>query len=151
MAWQVLLVKLPDSLGSLGDLPQDYDPPTFGEPEEITEKIARAVARANVRCESSDGRLVVMRTEDFVIEAELGGVGEVDRVMLSVFGSDAAWPLIGNVARELGVSAIDCETDALLDPDSVVPDTLRQWQQRIDDELCVPQGTLSDSFCTKRR
>ncbi len=134
-------MKLPDSLGSLGDLPRDYEPPPFGEPEIVIEKIAQAVARANIRCESSDAlsgptgvrRFVVMRTDDFVIEAELGGVLEVDRVMLSVFGSDAAWPLIGNLARELGVAAIDCETDAVLDPDSVVPDTLRQWQTRIDE------------------
>jgi len=131
MAWQVLLLKLPDALGSLGDLPQGYEPPSLGEPEIVSERIARAVARANVRCEAT-ANLVVMRTDDFIIEAELGGLLEVDRVVLSVFGSDAAWPLIGDVARELGASAIDCETDELLDPDAVVPDTLREWQARID-------------------
>jgi len=132
MAWQVLLVKLPDALGSLGDLPRDYEPPPLGEPEVVSERIARAVARANVRCDAT-ANLVVMRTDDFVIEAELGGLLEVDRVVLSIFGSEAAWPLIGDVARELGASAIDCETDELLDPDAVVPDTLREWQARVDE------------------
>jgi hypothetical protein len=137
MAWQVLLVKLPDSIGSLGDLPSDYEPPPIGEAEAVCERIVRAVARANIRCDAdaSDAGaspLVVMRNDEFVIEAELGGMLEVDRVMLSVYGSDAAWPLIGNVARELGLAAIDCETDEVLDPDDVVPDTLREWQARID-------------------
>lgn len=138
MAWQVLLVKLPDSIGSLGDLPSDYEPPPIGEAEVVCQRIVHAVARANVRCDACPGTaagaasLVVMRNDDFIIEAELGGLLEVDRVVLSVFGSDAAWPLIGNVARELGLSAIDCETDEVLDPDDVVPDTLREWQARID-------------------
>jgi hypothetical protein len=131
MAWQVLLVKLPDSLGSIGDLPDDYEPPGLGDPDEISERIVQAVAGADVQCDAVEN-VVVVRTDDFVIEAELGGVLEVDRVVLSVFGSDAAWPLIGDVARELGTSAIDCETDALLDPVAVVPGTLRDWQARVD-------------------
>ncbi|HSQ62928.1 MAG TPA: hypothetical protein VLM85_06920 [Polyangiaceae bacterium] len=132
MAWQVLLVKLPDSLGSLGDLPEDYQPPVLGEPEAVSECIVRAVAHADVRHDVAQN-VVALRADDFVIEAELGGVLSVDRVVLSVFGSDAAWPLIGDVARALGAAAIDCETDAVLDPSSVVPDTLREWQARVDD------------------
>ncbi len=132
MTWQVLLVKLPDSLGSLGDLPEDYEPPALGEPDAVSERIVRAVAHADVRYDVAQN-VVALRADDFVIEAELGGVASVDRVVLSVFGSDAAWPLVGDVARALGASAIDCETDVLLDPGSVVPATLREWQGRVEE------------------
>jgi hypothetical protein len=117
----------------------DYVPPAIGEPEQVIERITDAAKRACVAAEQlrarpfADGsRVVVMRTEEFVIEAELGGPEEIDHVLLHVLGSDAALPLVGSLARALEVSAVDCETDKVLDADAIVPDTLRQWQIRID-------------------
>jgi hypothetical protein len=133
MAWQVLLVRLPDSLGSLADLNADWAPTAMGAPPEVAERIAEAVSRATVQLDGDGERLLVLRNEDFVIEAELGGFDAVDRVLLHVLGSDAALPLVGTLARALDASAIDCETDDVLDTDAIVPDTLRQWQQRMDD------------------
>jgi hypothetical protein len=132
MAWQVLLVRLPQIEGELGKLPLDYVPPTIGGLEHVGARIAAAAKRACVTHESDGERLFVLRTEDFVIEAELGGVTDVDRVLLKVLGSDAALPLVGSLAQALDTAAIDCETDKVLDADSIVPDTLRQWQTRID-------------------
>jgi len=137
MAWQVLLVRLPrDGASSLAALPAHYIPPSIGEPEQVLQRMV-AVAKhtcETVSCLCAEGsRLVVMQSEDFVIEGELGGVVDVDRVVLYVLGSDAALPLVGSLARALGASAIDCETDKVLDADAIVPDTLRQWQIRIDE------------------
>ncbi len=140
MAWQVLLVRLPPGgASSIEALPADYVPPTIGEPAEVVERITIAAKRACVSAEQlrarpfADGsRVVVMRTDDFVIEAELGGPEEIDHVLLHVLGSDAALPLVGSLARALEASAVDCETDKVLDADAIVPDTLRQWQIRID-------------------
>jgi hypothetical protein len=133
MAWQVLLLKLPDSLTGLAALPADYVPPPIGAPEHVADRIHAAAERAcPVETETVSHRLVVMRNDEFVIEAELGGTIDVDRVLLHVLGSEAALPLVSALARELDTSAIDCETDAVLDPD-VLPDTLRQWQTRIED------------------
>lgn len=132
MAWQVLLVRLPDTIASLQSLPVDYVPPALGDAHRVTEHINRAAARACVTTDCDGHRLVVMRTEEFVIEAELGGAIDVDRVLLRVLGSEAALPLVGALARELDTSAIDCETDAVLDADAIIPDTLRQWQTRIE-------------------
>jgi hypothetical protein len=140
MAWQVLLVRLPlGGATSIEALPVDYVPPAIGEPEQVIERITDAAKRACVAAEQlrarpfADGsRVVVMRTEEFVIEAELGGPEEIDHVLLHVLGSDAALPLVGSLARALEVSAVDCETDKVLDADAIVPDTLRQWQIRID-------------------
>ena len=51
-----------------------------------------------------------------------------------MLGSEAALPLVSVLARELDTSAIDCETDAVLDPSDILLDTLRQWQiTRIED------------------
>ena len=135
MAWQVLLLKLPDALGTLADLPADYVPAAIGAPQHVADRISDVAARASVTTDCDGERLVVMRTDDFVIEAELGGTVEVDRVMLHVLGSDAALPLVGALARSLEAKAIDCETDRVLDEDAIVPDTLRQWQTRIDELL----------------
>jgi len=133
MAWQVLLVKLPDALGSLRDLPADFVPQSLGAPEYVAERIADAAGRANITLDATENdRLLIMRNDEFVIEAELGGMIAVDRVLLNVLGSDAALPLVGALARALDTAAIDCETDSVLDADSIVPDTLRQWQIRID-------------------
>ncbi len=133
MAWQVLLVRLPTGEATLTALPEDYLPLPIGAPAYVARCIADAAVRACVKLESDGARLVVMRSDDFVIEAELGGVADVDRVLLHVLGSDAALPLIGSLARALDVAAIDCETDKVLDSDAIVPDTLRQWQTRIDE------------------
>jgi len=132
MAWQVLLLKLPDALGSLSALPADFVPPPLGEPEHVVKRIAEAASGQDLDVDHSD-RLVVLRSEEFVIEAELGGVATIDRVLLRVLGSDAALPLVGELARKLEATAVDCETDAVLDIDSIEPDSLRLWQNRIDD------------------
>ncbi len=132
MAWQVLLVKLPDSLGSLSQLPAGYIPPPIGEPELVAQQIASAAKRACVTLDGDGSRLVVLRSTDFVIEAELGGLAEIDRVVLNVLGSDAALPLVGTLAKALNASAVDCETDEVLDADAIVPDTLREWQVHMD-------------------
>ena len=132
MAWQVLLLKLPDALGSLSALPADYVPEALGEPEHVARRITEAASGKDLDVDHAD-RLVVLRNDEFVIEAELGGVATIDRVILRVLGSEAALPLIGEVARKLEASAIDCETDAVLDLDAIEPDSLRLWQNRIDD------------------
>jgi hypothetical protein len=133
MAWQVLLLKLPHALGSLAALPGDYVPPPLGAAERVAQLIADAARVANVTLDGDGERLIALRSDDFVIEAELGGTLIVDRILLRVLGSDAALPLIGAIANALEAAAIDCETDTVLDADAIVPDTLRQWQLRIDD------------------
>ena len=131
MAWQVLLLKLP--LGSLSALPADFVPPSLGEPEHVAKRIVEAASGKDLDVDAAGERLVVLRSDEFVIEAELGGTFGVDRVLLRVLGSEAALPLVGALARALEATPIDCETDAVLDADAIVPDTLRQWQIRIDD------------------
>jgi hypothetical protein len=137
MAWQVLLVRLPAEGVSLSALPSDYAPPVIGTPEQVAGCIAGAAKRASVPVEYLRTRhtshVVVMRTDELVIEAELGGGDAVDHVLLHVLGSDAALPLVGSLAQALDTSAIDCETDMVLDAEAIVPDTLRQWQIRIDE------------------
>ena len=133
MAWQVLLMKLPDALGSLSALPPDYVPASLGEPEHVAKCITEAASGKDLDVDSDGARLVVLRNDEFVIEAELGGVATVDRVLLRVLGSEAALPLVGELARKLEATAVDCETDAVLDIDSIEPDSLRLWQNRIDD------------------
>jgi hypothetical protein len=136
MAWQVLLLRLPPQ-STLTALPADYVPPPIGPFEDVAVSIVKAGEKASVKVEvatnAGGSRLVVLRNDDFVIEAELGGVMLVDRVLLRVLGSDSAMPLVGSLALATGTSAIDCETDMVLDADGVVPDTLRQWQTRIDE------------------
>jgi hypothetical protein len=132
MAWQVLLLRLPEGTSTLSALARDYIAPSLGDPEDVLAGIERAVRDAPVTAEADGDRLVVLRNDDLVIEAELGGIGQVDRVLLRVLGSDAAFPLVCALARGIGASAVDCETDVVLDADSEVPDTLRQWQHRID-------------------
>jgi voltage-gated potassium channel Kch len=131
MAWQVLLVRLPGSLRALGELPPEWAPPALGDPTDVAGRIASV--SHEVRLDGDGERLVVLRCDDFVIEAELGGVAAIDRVLLRVLGSDAALPLVGALARALDTAAVDCETDAVLDTDAIVPDTLRQWQIRIEE------------------
>lgn len=133
MAWQVLLLRLPEAVRALEELPANWAPPALGEADDVAKRIASVVSFMPVRLDGDGDRLVVLRCDDFVIEAELGGALSVDRVLLRVLGSDAALPLVGALSRALEASAIDCETDAMLDTDAIVPDTLRQWQLRIDD------------------
>ena len=130
MAWQVLLVRLPEGTTSLSTLPTDFAAEALGPFEDVR---ARVLEVSHIAAETINERLVVLRNEEVVIEAELGGIAAVDRVLLRVLGSDAAFPLVCSLARAVGASAVDCETDRVLDADAEVPDTLRQWQKHIED------------------
>lgn len=133
MAWQVLLMRLPEGTTVLSGLPAGWVAPSLGDAAAVGRRLEQAAKEAKVTLDGDGERTLVLRTDDLVIEAELGGIAEVDRVLLRVLGSDSAFPLVCALARALDASAVDCETDAVLDAEAEVPDTLRQWQNRIED------------------
>lgn len=129
MTWDVLLLRLPEGTASLRELPADFAPIPLG-PRDL---IARALSDALPALEPLDASLAVVREEDFVVELELGPGTILDHVLVHVLGSDAAYGVLRTSATALGASAVDCESDEVLDLEAPTSPSLRSWQARFDE------------------
>lgn len=134
MSWDVVLLRLPLSARSLGDLPRDYVPPPFGSRERVRGDLER-VARGLEWVVATFG---VLREEDYVIEVDLGPDDPVGRVLLHVVGSNASLGVVSNMAGVLGGTAVDCETERAVDfAAEEASSGLDSWREREAVEVAV--------------
>ncbi len=127
MSWDVLLLRLPLSTTALSDLPISYVPPPFGTRARVAEDLMRAVTGI----EWVTPEFGVLRTEQFVIEIDLGKSDRVDRVLLHVRGANNALESLRSMMTALGGKAVDCETDLVLDlEDEAASSGLQSWREQ---------------------
>lgn len=107
MAWDVLVVRLPEGTRKVSALPEGYWPPPFEAAVEI-----RARLRGIPGIEMVDEAWAVVRAEDWVVEIDFS---TPTRVMLQVEGSDASLEVIRSITRALDAVAIDTTTGEALD------------------------------------
>ncbi len=129
MTWDVLLLRLPEGTASLRELPADFAPHPLGPREQV----ARALSDALPALEPLGTFLAVVREDDFVVELELGPAEVLDHVLVHILGSDAAYGVLRTSATALGASAVDCESDEVLDLEAESSPSLRSWQARFDE------------------
>ncbi len=107
MAWDVLVVRLPQGTRRLNALPDGYWPPAFEPAVEI-----KARLRGIPNIEFVDDALAVVRAEDWVIEIDFS---TPTRVLLGIEGSDASLDIVRAVSHVLDAIAIDTTTGEALD------------------------------------
>ncbi|MGW1464871.1 hypothetical protein ACWCPT_11060 [Streptomyces sp. NPDC002308] len=113
MSWDVLLLRLPESITSVRDLPDDYTPPPLGRLPEVLATVSRAAPGTDL----SDPTWGTLLGPAWSIELGIGGDDPVDSVMLHVRGSgdDVLTPVL-RLADALGCKALDCSTGDLVSP-----------------------------------
>src|SRR5947209_16080049 len=102
MAWDVLVVRLPEGTRRLSALPDGYWPRAFEPAVEI-----KARLRTIPGLELVDEAWAVVRAEDWVVEIDFS---MPTRVHLAVEGSDASLSIVRQITNALAAVAIDTTT-----------------------------------------
>lgn len=118
-------MRLPDGTQSLTDLSSRFEPEILGSRREIKQLLEKI----GVEWVGFDPRAVgLLRSPAFVLEIELP-VGPLDHVVLALHGEQAA-EAAAKVVEVLGASAIDMETDQVVEADA--PSSRRQAALALD-------------------
>lgn len=126
MSWDVLLLRLPQGVTAIDEIPDDHSEP-LGPREEVLAAIAKATPAANL----SDPTWGVLNHQDWSIELNIGSTEPVDSVMLHVRGGGDVDVAIFTLANALGCAALDCSSGDLLTPEDS-GDGWREFQEYRD-------------------
>jgi hypothetical protein len=107
MAWDVLVVRLPQGTRRVSALPEGFWPPAFEPAVEIQARL-----RGIPGIELVDEAWAVVRADDWVVEIDFS---TPTRVMLQIEGSDASLDVVRSITRALDAVAIDTTTGEALD------------------------------------
>ncbi|MGW9070528.1 hypothetical protein ACWGQT_13940 [Streptomyces yangpuensis] len=113
MSWDVLLLRLPDNVTSVQEIPGDYAPPALGRQQDVLS----AVKHATPEVDLSDPTWGELLGPSWSIELNIGSEDPVDSIMLHIRGSgdDVLAPVL-SLAAALGCKALDCSQGDLLTP-----------------------------------
>ena len=113
MSWEVLLLRLPGHVTSMGGLRDDEGTPPLGPKPWVLDAVRRALPEsdlANPERGQAEG-------PGWSIELILGSIDPVDSIMLQVRGNyDDALAPIFRLAAELGCRVLDVECENLITP-----------------------------------
>ncbi|MER8029870.1 hypothetical protein ABTZ78_13010 [Streptomyces bauhiniae] len=111
MSWDVLLLRLPDDVTSMDELPQDYTPPPLGRHHEVLAAVAQAVPDADL----SDPEWGDLSGPTWSIELNIGSEDPVTSIMLHIRGSgdDVLVPVL-RLAEALRCKALDLSEGDLI-------------------------------------
>ena len=115
MTWDVVLIKMPEGVSAIAEVPEDYLAP-LGQRAEVEAAIRRALPGVDLT-EPDWGR---MAGPGWSMELNIGHKDRIDDIMLHIRAS-SEWVFgpISDLARELQCQAVDCgsgETLALVEP-----------------------------------
>lgn len=112
MSWDVLLLRLPEEIVSLADVPQGFSLSSIGSPEHVAAAVTRHCPEAevflpeNARAATRHGRI------DFTFLSD----DDVNAVMVCAEGSrDDVAGVVAGCADDLGCAVLDCYTGRRLD------------------------------------
>ncbi|MER5498091.1 MULTISPECIES: hypothetical protein [unclassified Streptomyces] len=113
MSWDVLLLRLPDDITSVQEIPADHAPAPLGPRHDVLAAVARAVPGADL----SDPGWGTLSGPTWSIELNIGSKDPVDSIMLHIRGSgdDVLTPVF-RLAGSLRCGALDCTDGELLAP-----------------------------------
>ncbi|QMU72585.1 hypothetical protein [Streptacidiphilus sp. P02-A3a] len=115
MSWDVLLLRLPDSIASVQEVPKDYVSPPLGRRREVLTALSQALPEADL----SDDTWGQLSGPDWSIELNIGSRDPVDTIMLHLRGSDdEALTPVFRIAAALGCKALDCSEGDLISPEN---------------------------------
>ncbi|WP_370416396.1 hypothetical protein [Streptomyces fradiae] len=113
MSWDVILLRLPDDVTSVQEIPADYAPDPLGRRDDVLAAVAQAVPDADL----SDPAWGEMSSPTSSIELNVGSEDPVDTVMLHIRGSgDRVLTPVLRLAAALRCEALDCAEGELITP-----------------------------------
>ncbi|MEE1763332.1 MULTISPECIES: hypothetical protein [unclassified Streptomyces] len=113
MSWDVLLLRLPDDLTSVQEIPADHTPDPLGRRHDVLAAVARACPETDL----SDPTWGKLCGPTWSIELNIGSQDPVDSIMLHIRGSgdDVLTPVL-RLADALRCKALDCSDGSLMAP-----------------------------------
>lgn len=131
MSWDVLLLRLPDTVTSVQEIPDDYASPSLGRQQDVLSAVKRAIPQVDL----SDPTWGDLVGPDWSIELNIGSEDPVDSIMLHIRGSgDDALAPVFSLTAALECKALDCSRGDLLTPqDASVWHTFQEFRDRVID------------------
>lgn len=117
MTWDVYALRPPRGTRSVEGIPDGYNAPSIGDPDEVVEKV-RAVAP---HLDMSDPRWLRLDGPDHQIEIAIGKGVRVQEVTFYIHEGDGAVGVVLDVCRALGVVPFDTDTGGVLNDESRPP------------------------------
>ncbi|MEV1049757.1 hypothetical protein [Streptomyces sp. NPDC049887] len=113
MSWDVILLRLPDDVTSVQEIPADYTPDPLGRRDDVLAAVTQAVPDVDL----SDPEWGELTGPTWSIELNIGSEDPVDSVMLHIRGSgdDVLTPVL-RLAEALRCKALDCAEGDLITP-----------------------------------
>ena len=118
MTWDVYALRAPRGARTVEDIPDGYEPPSLGRPEDVV-AVVREVAP---HVDATSEHWLVLQGEDHSIEVMLGKSVTVHDLSFYIRGGDGAVGVVLAVCRRLGATAYDTETGELLTTESRPPE-----------------------------
>ncbi|MFF4120826.1 hypothetical protein ACFY0P_46425 [Streptomyces sp. NPDC001714] len=113
MSWDVLLLRLPDHVTSVHELPADCAADPLGRQCDVLAAVAQAVPEVDL----SDPAWGELSGPTWSIELNIGSEDPVDSIMLHVRGSgDAVLTPVFRLAEALQCKVLDCAAGDLITP-----------------------------------
>lgn len=113
MSWDVFLLRLPDDITSVQEIPADHTPAPLGWRDDVLAAVARAVPEADL----SDPGWGTLSGPTWSIELNIGSNDPVESIMLHIRGSgdDVLTPVF-RLAESLRCGVIDCTDGEVIAP-----------------------------------
>ncbi|ADD45989.1 hypothetical protein [Stackebrandtia nassauensis] len=115
MSWDVLLLRIPEGVTAIDQIPDDIPATPLGSRDDILAAISRVAPEANL----SDPTWGQLNGEDWSMEFNIGSDDPVDSVMLHIRGGgDDMENVMFGVAGALNCQVIDCSGGDVLTPEN---------------------------------
>jgi hypothetical protein len=129
MSWDVLLLRLPDDVTSMHELPDDYCPEALGRPRDVLATVTQAVPEVDL----SDPRWGDLSGPTWSMELNIGSEDSVDSIMLHIRGSgDDVLAPVFRLAEALRRKVLDLSKEDLINPGQTSGwQTFQQFRDRV--------------------
>ncbi|MEV7421443.1 hypothetical protein [Streptomyces sp. NPDC091212] len=113
MSWDVLLLRLPDDVTSVQQIPEDYSPAPLGGQDDVLAAVSQAVPEVDL----SDSTWGELLGSTWSMELNIGAEDPVDSIMLHIRGSgdDVLTPVF-RLAETLQCKVLDCAEGDFITP-----------------------------------
>lgn len=113
MSWDVLLLRLPAHVTSVGEVPDDYTTPPLGRRQDVLAAVNQTLPEADL----SDPAWGELLGAGWSMELNIGSKDPVDSIMLHIRGSgdDVLTPVF-QLAAALDCKVLDCSEGDLITP-----------------------------------
>ena len=128
MSWDIFVHDFPESLVSVSDIPNDFQPPSIGSRSEVAAKLLEVFPDADF----SDPAWGVIDVDDYSIEVSIGNDELCIGFALHVRGGDRAVGAVAAILDHLRLRAIDTQTGEFFVAGEKAQESFGKWREYRD-------------------